>query len=295
MDMKTRQLSIKTVFYMSIFCFICLIFGSCATSMRGSRNILEDTSQYQEFEPFRMDLGFDVFMLRVDLKRAVRTVTELTLEGEEQEVEREMPYSPLLIDLGEGIIMDLNGNLCIDLLRLYGLDRVDTFSIESRGTRAGNTHIQAEKTDGRYNITRRRGSPARDSGTIETFSSENDAETQSILLSEFTAVNRIKDSLGFRSLLTIKKESQNEAELNSRYGTFAVRLRNNELQLDRNPVLVHKGNMLETDGYSIVKSGNSIYVFDRLFRGFELRQDGMTVNQYVNGKLTRSYDLLSIE
>lgn len=293
--MKTRFVTVKTVSRIVIACTLCVVAASCASSIRSSRDILEDPSQYEELEALSLDLGHDIFMFRVDLKRATRTVSEMGLDMKEHEVEKELPYSPILLDLGEGLILDLNGNLCIDLLRLYGLNRLEQFTIESKGVRAGNTQVLAEKKDGAYTISRKWGSPGSEAGKISEFESESEDENQSVLVSEFTAVYKMKDSLGFRFLHTLKKTSPTEAELDSRYGVFNARIKDNELQLDKETILTHKGNSMETAGYTLIKSGNSVFIFDKLYSGIELRLEGTQVLQLINDKVVRRYNLLSAE
>ncbi len=90
--------------------------------------------------PLGLSIGYDLGFLRVDLKRAthdeLRFIREpdgsgvMTLQPRYVPVDN--PYHHLVVDFGNGLIMDSNGNLTLDLLRLYHLGAARSFDITER-------------------------------------------------------------------------------------------------------------------------------------------------------------------
>jgi hypothetical protein len=59
--------------------------------------------------------------------------------------------------------------------------------------------------------------------------------------------------------------------------------------------VAHRGDRLEFGGNTLIRTARSVYVFDRSYRGFELRREGYEVRYFVNGKLLRTYRLLGAD
>lgn len=97
---------------------------------------IEDATLRKKPEIVKLDPSYEVFMLREDLVRATHAETvTTTANGRTVTSTRQVPneYSELVIDFGNGIIMDYNENLCIDLMKLYGIDSSHGFMIERSG------------------------------------------------------------------------------------------------------------------------------------------------------------------
>lgn len=88
-------------------------------------------------EPLKLSIGYDAALLRVDLKRATHLVLHFKKERDRKGTRRVRPepievknaYGLLIVDFGNGLILDQNGNLGIDLLRLYDLNRAASFHV----------------------------------------------------------------------------------------------------------------------------------------------------------------------
>jgi hypothetical protein len=106
---------------------------SCS-SLKMERALLDDPAVREPLPPLTLNPGFDVFMLRVDLRRAVHESIELNSRREERTVVVPNEYHPLVVDLGGGLILDYNDNFCIDLARLYGLSGKDRFRVAVEGS-----------------------------------------------------------------------------------------------------------------------------------------------------------------
>ncbi len=87
--------------------------------------------------PLDLSIGYDLAFLRVDLKRATHSELRFIREPDSNGTMKlrpevlpvDNPYRPLIVSFGNGIIMDLNGNLSLDLLRLYDLNAASSFDI----------------------------------------------------------------------------------------------------------------------------------------------------------------------
>jgi hypothetical protein len=107
---------------------------------------LADISIRQPTGPLELRPAYDAFMIREDLVRATHSETRTSYtNGRMSTYSVQVPnaYHLLGIELGNGILMDYNNNLFVDLIRFYGLDdatKIDImrtpkgFSLESAAT-----------------------------------------------------------------------------------------------------------------------------------------------------------------
>lgn len=91
-------------------------------------------------QPLKLAIGYDVGLLRVDLKRGTHLERRIVMERDTMGVTKsvpelvkvENPYSLLVARFGNGLLVDRNDNLGIDLLRLYDLNRATSFNVVER-------------------------------------------------------------------------------------------------------------------------------------------------------------------
>lgn len=110
--------------------------------LAGCATIPSEVSQAKEVapEPLKLSIGYDAAFLRVDLKRATHLEQRFVMEPDSSGVMKlrpepvyvKNPYSLLLASFGNGLIVDRNGNLGIDLLRLYHLNGAKGFHVVER-------------------------------------------------------------------------------------------------------------------------------------------------------------------
>jgi hypothetical protein len=86
---------------------------------------LADISIRQPTGPLELRPAYDAFMIREDLVRATHSETRTSYtNGRMSTYSVQVPnaYHLLGIELGNGILMDYNNNLFVDLIRFYGMD-----------------------------------------------------------------------------------------------------------------------------------------------------------------------------
>lgn len=106
---------------------VLLVFlASCATL---DSALIEDESQRTELEDLRLEMDAEVFHLRADLIRQTveekSTTLSLSGAGSEEEEISDVPYHYAGIRFGNGIYLDYNQNLSVDLVEFYNLDAGD--------------------------------------------------------------------------------------------------------------------------------------------------------------------------
>lgn len=90
--------------------------------------------------PLKLSIGYDLAFVRVDLKRAthlaLRFIRQPGANGKTkvipEPIKVENPYNYLVATFGNGLVVDYNGNLGIDLLRLYHLNRATGYDVVER-------------------------------------------------------------------------------------------------------------------------------------------------------------------
>lgn len=273
-----------------------LVLASCATL---DKETLSRTEARAPLPPLKLELGFDIFMARVDLRRGVHDEVELRDNLTEKRVQKENEYNPLVIDLGGGLILDRNGNLGLDLLRLYGLAGSESFTIVSQGAAFGSSKVTYEVADGKYRIERRMMGTSIERGTISPTEVANADRSLVITLEKDEVVAEKRNILGMRSSESIKKYSDKEVAIPALIGEASFVLGDGFIELDKGTTITHRGNSIEINakGYNgiykltLARLGDSLYGFDGSYRGFELRREGDTVKYLVNGSLVRTYTL----
>jgi hypothetical protein len=270
---------------------------SCATVDQAA---LSDPSLRSQLPPLKLDVGFDIFLARVDLRRGMHDEIELRDNLTERVVRKENEYHPLVVDLGGGLILDYNGNLCLDLFRLYGLAGAPSFKVDSKGERFGAARIVYEKGDGKYRIEKRQTGTKVERGTITETSATASDRSHDILIDDEGVKTNMRNFLGMRSSASIKKYSDSEVAIPALIGEAFFVLEDGFIELDKKLAVAHKGDRIEFDAkgvdglytFTLVRSGDSVFVYDRNSRGFELRREGDEVVYLVNGKKERTYTLI---
>jgi hypothetical protein len=121
---------------MKIISWICLA-GLLAVSGCATDNFESTARSLPQLPlaPLSVKAAWEVYGLRVDLVRAQHVVADLISDGQNVDStrsERPQPYDFLGVDLGNGLFLDANGNLSVDLVRLYGWE--GDFHLESAST-----------------------------------------------------------------------------------------------------------------------------------------------------------------
>ncbi len=87
--------------------------------IEGASLKVEDV-QRQPLADLKLAVDWDPYLLRVDLIRNYESGGTSPVPN---------AYSYLVVDLGNGVVLDANGNLCLDLVRFYGWNNARGFRI----------------------------------------------------------------------------------------------------------------------------------------------------------------------
>jgi hypothetical protein len=117
---------------------ITLAFSYCATL---DVKDIPSSAETIAFEPQKIEIGYDVTLLRIDLQRQYttqsQTVTTTDAQGKThttvKQVQVAVPYHYLGVDMGNGIFLDANMNLSLSLHKLLGLRNDQNFTIVRHG------------------------------------------------------------------------------------------------------------------------------------------------------------------
>jgi len=294
--------------------YICLIsailLASCATM---DQSLLTNESSREPLPPLTLDAGCDLYMMRLDLVRATHTesrpvtlsngktstmTTQTILEGN--------PYSNIVADFGNGVILDYNRNLCIDFVRLYELMNAQGFTIEyeSEGLK-----LQCVKDKGTY----RRVSESM-FGSNEVTGDITPSEITIKHLGLFETKSKItksNDTITFDDgeliggTATVKKTSPTSVAFSGFWNGSSFTLTNGEkIQLNNGALVIeHRGNKIEfvysgffgiQRKYTMIKTASSLYFYDEDFKGCEIRRDGQNFVYFYNGKKQATVKLLKV-
>ena len=92
------------------------------------KELLQDPKKLDELEPLKLEPGIEPYDLRIDVKRQTRTEDAAAL-NEKRTMTVELPYTPIGFHIGNGIFVDTNFNISLDVMELFGLEKLDDFSI----------------------------------------------------------------------------------------------------------------------------------------------------------------------
>jgi hypothetical protein len=137
-----------SVLFLSMF-----LFNACVSI------VMPDPSLWKKIDPPQLTSGFDVYFLRVDIQRSYYQVKNqfpiadasgniISYYDEWDPVPYD--YNNTIIDFGNGIILDYNTNLCLDLARFYGFVSNKNFNIEGRDTALFSVSTTYNKIDNKF-------------------------------------------------------------------------------------------------------------------------------------------------
>lgn len=110
-----------------IFCFL---FAGCMTIKKIT---IPDEAERLELQPLQAAAGYDVYQLRIDIVRQTTTKTETVTDSKgvtsTKTITENKPYHYLGVYLGNGLFLDANLNLGLDLIRLLHLEDRQNFTL----------------------------------------------------------------------------------------------------------------------------------------------------------------------
>jgi hypothetical protein len=105
------------------------VWLGCASLQPGD---IPPESAWEEPEPLRLEMDADVFLIRLDLLRENKDSANSTIivtDGSYKREERLVPYHYLGSYVGNGLFLDINGNVVVDIIRLFGFDGEYAFKL----------------------------------------------------------------------------------------------------------------------------------------------------------------------
>jgi hypothetical protein len=207
-------------------------------------------------DPLSLSIGSDPLFMRVDIHRATHAeyrvrsetdangVTQSTLE----EVEVPNPYHYLVARFGNGVEMDFNGNLSIDLLSLYHIDRAQSYRLTERLNTLLPASTTIEKTGPKTVVTGHGLTPRR--LTLE--SSPGELRLIGDLFHRRMRIFERGDALTFQPSALIKATAQTITQPGPSSATFQ------ELGTDWRFELISPDHLQSTNGLELERHGNKV-------------------------------------
>jgi hypothetical protein len=278
-----------------------VLLVGCAT-MNTAR--LHDPTMRQILEPIKLQPSYESSFIREDLVRATHTVTTTSyVNGMMRTSSHEEPndYSELVIDFGNGILMDYNNNLCIDLLRFYGLTKLSSyriirtpkgFSFESINNYDLKDGIYSSNV-GMYRKVIQNDNGAQIESGLLHFKRIISVADRSVELSENILGIDVKKSAtltddmtlqvkGFWKDSTFKIESPDQLVME---GYFKIMHEGDHLNI------VYTGIFGITTERTFFRTENGFIFYDNQDRGVEVLRDGNTIRIERNGQIAAVYSI----
>lgn len=129
---------------------IILLVTSCATI---NEDYIFDESVREPVDELSLKMGYDIYKFRVDILRrtTTTTTTSTNAQGHTSTTTQtvDVPYHYLGVRFGNGIFLDYNQNLSIDLVEFFNLGSSD-FRITRKNNSLFSTKIIYKKTDNNF-------------------------------------------------------------------------------------------------------------------------------------------------
>jgi hypothetical protein len=252
----------------------------------------------QEFEPIILNADYDLYNLRLDIIRQ----TEKYEVNDSTEKTVNVAYHPVGFNLGNGLFFDLNRNLSLLIPELFHLEKDETFQIKriksgllsewketySRNDdefiieNAGNILQKSHKTD----IVTTDSSVYMKSGILNSLSiSYTDSSFTYKTGFKPYHIHNISDGYAIKHLLGEEKyrKEQDTVFLDDRY---IIRNYGNIIEIYANQLFKKEYKL-----YTIIKSENEIYIYDRNYYGKRISKKDNELIVYHNTTKSSSFIL----
>jgi hypothetical protein len=277
------------------------------------QSLLKNESTREPMPPLTLDTGYDLYMMRLDLVRGTHTESRpVTLSNGKtstmttQTIIAGNPYSNIVADFGNGMILDYNRNLCIDFVRLYELMNAQDFTIEYEFE---GYKLQCVKNKDTYS---RKSETTFGSNEIAGDITPSEITIKHLGLFETKSkITKSNDTITFSDgeliggTATVKKTSPTSVSFSGFWNGSSFTLTNGEkIQLNNGALVIeHHGNRIEfiysgffgiQKKYTMIKTTNSTYFYDEDFKGCEIRKDGPNFVYLYNGEKQATVKLVKV-
>jgi hypothetical protein len=133
------------IIWVSIF-FLCLLILGCGTNIK---QLIPNETEQVAFDPFKIELGYDIYCLRIDINRQYVTSTKETTDPkgnvESETVMTPKPYHYIGIYIGNGIFIDANLNISLNIMRFFNLEEKNHVVITAKTSQLFSPETRFEK------------------------------------------------------------------------------------------------------------------------------------------------------
>jgi len=292
----------KTYIYLAL---ICLLIQSCATL-----NVTEikSTDNKLAIAPMNLKMGFEVYDLRIDLIRETTSQTVSSANGVSTTETVDVPYHYLGVYLFEGVFLDINNNLCFNVIDIIDPTYQKNFEVGQKNKLNQNTNFfYTVKRQGNEVVCKYHGFFGNSATRVQFLDSliaiESSGLTanQSILVKKDRLVYAPKGLFGKLSKSEIVKTKN--GYIVPRFGRDAeyTQTEQNTIVLGKNTMVRNYGDRVEFIYQGILGSSTIFtllklkdgYIFhDKNNRGIRIKIDESKIFVEKNGKLTKYYEII---
>jgi hypothetical protein len=282
--------------------FIAIILSGCGSLDKVKLN---DPSIRKKVDPSTLGIGYDIYMLRVDLIRATHSESRTTCNPKgctTSTTQVPNSYHYILVDFGNGIILDYNGNLCLDLARYYNFDNIRNFSIIGKNEGLFAVETTFDKIDTNYKM---------ETHAFLGAKSEFDLSGNPIKIKDGNSITLGKDSVsfgpGFLGLgkVTISRPDPKTVIIpqfwqDAKFTQISDNLITLNDQMKINNAVDHieftySGFFGMKTTYSFVKTATGFYFYNtENYNGTEMERNGNKITVNINGNKIQTFTINSI-
>ena len=253
-----------------------------------------------EFDPLILNPDKETNNLRIDLLRQTYSDISIDSLGEN----KEMPYSPLGFNLGNGLFYDLNKNISLRVDYLFGISSYENFEIRETNRPKKNKGINIYKfNNDSLTVT----NIARKKARLRYYQIRNQDSIHymyknklrfSIYKSDTTYIlsgrRRIRNEI---NKIDSNSFYVNKSRKNKNYQllgdevllgkTYLIALTNNK----RTVLIMRAGKKRNKILYKVEKSDDALFIYNKKYAGLKIQREDSTILIYKNSKPLVQYDL----
>jgi hypothetical protein len=256
--------------------------------------------QRENFNPLRFTPTYEANDLRIDIIRQTITDTYSDSSGAHSET-RNVPYQTMGFDLGNGLFFDLNKNLSLRLDTILGISDPGDFTIDvanyhGTGRRSVEYRMKNDSLTVSYPPRNKEHFRYAASGSPDSlvfkyrgrrpFVISRDGKDENYRNGRRIVSISLQPSTGDYFLVHKNRKKTYQRSGNELYLEKYYRVRLND---DRTVLEIGRGRGNHRLILSMIKSGDSIYIFDKRFRGLKIRKGINSTELYRNNKLITEF------
>jgi hypothetical protein len=282
---------------------ILILLWGCASF---DKTFIDNPVNRQALEPLDLDMGYEPYHLRLDL---IRNTENPPLAASDDKPKNNntsftnVSYHYLVLKFGNGIMLDYNRNLFVDLPSFYQLDQKKNYKILQQPTGFGNIDMLFSKKGTTFT---RKDSHLLGNKTEVVFQENKVTINEGFLRTKFeiltTADSVFITSGGFFGFLgdaKIIKLSEDKYELPGlAKDTIFEQVNPSTIRMDKILEVTQAENLItfkyagffgRDNVYHFIKTANGFVFYDEKYRGIEVSRVGNTINYSENKVVTSTF------